>query len=309
MALQIMNTGIANGSRKEINGKPHIFYDGYWIRYYPPPDETLSAKRDLLLVLTRRTFHHTEPGINTPGNRVETARQAYESERAPERKRVNAAMLAGALFNRATDLFTSIVDLEERGIRIDTDNELMTQCSECFQEALELGKQVRHSSGHEGIDELWGEPLKVFTQSIAAYYESRYVKIAQAMAAIDNVADHMVSTFKAIPGFDKAEDGILDYARAARQESEIMKSDPDFFYSWPEFVTLAARIKQYEPSINSDKTNLEEVHGWGKRILSEGVDLISYMAGVRVPMPKSTRQYLDRLEQFSSATKKPHSEH
>ena len=231
MALQNMNLGIANGSRKEINGKPHIFYDGYWIRYYPPPEETLSAKRDLLLVLTRRTFHHTEPGINTPGNRVEIARQAYESELAPERKRVNAAMLAGALFNRATDLFTSIVDLEERGIRIDTDNELMTQCSECFQEALELGKQVRHSSGHEGIDELWGEPLKVFTQSIAAYYESRYVKIAQAMQAIDDVADHMVSTFKAIPGFDEAEDGILDYARAARQESEIMKSDPDFFYS------------------------------------------------------------------------------
>ena len=255
-----------------------------------------------------RDSHHTEPGINTPGNRVETARQAYESERAPERKRVNAAMLAGALFNRATDLFTSIVDLEERGIRIDTDNELMTQCSECFQEALELGKQVRHSSGHEGIDELWGEPLKVFTQSIAAYYESRYVKIAQAMQAIDDVADHMVSTFKAIPGFDEAENGILDYARAARQESEIMKSDPDFFYSWPEFVTLAARIKHFEPTINSDKTNLEEVHGWGKRLLSEGVDLISYMAGVRVPMPKSTREYLDKLEQFSSTTKKPHSE-
>ena len=308
MALQNMNLGIANGSRKEINSKPHIFYDGYWIRYYPPPEETLSAKRDLLLVLTRRTFHHTEPGINTPGNRVEIARQAYESERAPERKRVNAAMLAGALFNRATDLFTSIVDLEERGIRIDTDNELMTQCSECFQEALELGKQVRHSSGHEGIDELWGEPLKVFTQSIAAYYESRYVKIAQAMQAIDDVAEHMVSTFKAIPGFDEAENGILDYARAARQESEIMKSDPDFFYSWPEFVTLAARIKHYEPSINSGKANLEEVHGWGKRLLSEGVDLISYMAGVRVPMPKSTREYLDKLEQFSSTTKKPHSE-
>ena len=304
-----MNLGIANGSRKEINGKPHIFYDGYWIRYYPPPEETLSAKRDLLLVLTRRTFHHTEPGINTPGNRVETARQAYESERSPERKRVNAAMLAGALFNRATDLFTSIVDLEERGIHVDTDNELMTQCSECFQEALELGKQVRHSSGHEGIDELWGEPLKVFTQPIAAYYESRYVKIAQAMEAIDEVADHMVSTFKAIPGFDKTAGSILDYARAARQESEIMKSDPDFFYSWPEFVTLAARIKHYEPTINSDKTNLEEVHGWAKRLLSEGVDLISYMAGVRVPMPKSTREYLEKLEQCSNATKQLHSEH
>ena len=85
-----------------------------------------------------------------------------------------------------------------------------------------------------------------------------------------------------------------------------MKSDPDFFYSWPEFVTLAARLKQYEPSIDSDKTNLEEVHDWGKRLLSEGADLISYMAGVRVPMPKSTRQYLDKLENFSKAAKKPH---
>ena len=128
------------------------------------------------------------------------------------------------------------------------------------------------------------------------------------MKAIDNVADHMVSTFKAIPGFDKTEDSILDYARAARQESEIMKSDPDFFYSWPEFVTLEARIKQYEPSIDSDKISLEEVVGWGKRLLSEGADLISYMAGVRVPMPKSTRQYLDKLEQFSNATEKLHSE-
>ena len=86
------------------------------------------------------------------------------------------------------------------------------------------------------------------------------------MAVSDNVDNHMVSTFKAIPGFDKAEDCIFDYARVARQESEIMKIDPDFFYSWPEVVTLAARIKQYEPSINSDRTNLEDVHGWGKRI-------------------------------------------
>ena len=120
-----MNTSINNGSRKDINSRPHIYYDGYWIRYYAPPAETLSAKRDLLLMLTRRTFHHTEPGINTPGNKVETARSSYESERNPACKRVNAAMLAGALFNRATDIFTSIVSLESKGIEVSTDNELM----------------------------------------------------------------------------------------------------------------------------------------------------------------------------------------
>ena len=64
----------------------------------------------------------------------------------PERKRVNAAMLAGALFNRATDLFTSIVDLGEQGIKVSENNELMRECSECFQEALNLGQQVKHIS-------------------------------------------------------------------------------------------------------------------------------------------------------------------
>jgi len=43
-----MNDRIENRSRKEVNGKPRIYYDGYWIRYYAPPAETLSAKKELL---------------------------------------------------------------------------------------------------------------------------------------------------------------------------------------------------------------------------------------------------------------------
>jgi len=72
-------------------------------------------------------------------------------------------MLAGALFNRATDVFTAIVELEEKGVMISSENELMRTCGECFAEALELGKQVKHHSGEEGIDELWGEPSRAFT--------------------------------------------------------------------------------------------------------------------------------------------------
>ena len=75
-----MSASIENGSRKDISGRPHIFYDGYWICYYAPPPETLSAKRDLLMMLTRRTFHHTEPGINTPGSKTESARERFNAE-------------------------------------------------------------------------------------------------------------------------------------------------------------------------------------------------------------------------------------
>jgi hypothetical protein len=145
-----------NGTRRELYGVTRIFYEGYWVRCYAPPAENLEEKKKLIMRLTRRAFHHTEEGINTPGSCLEQARAAYEAESDPARKRVNAAMLAGALFNRATDIFTSIVDLERHGIAIGPDNELMKQCGDCFQEALELGKEVRHYSGEEGVDELWG---------------------------------------------------------------------------------------------------------------------------------------------------------
>jgi hypothetical protein len=294
-----MNTSIDNGSRKNINSRPHIYYDGYWIRYYAPPAETLSAKRDLLLMLTRRTFHHTEPGINTPGNKVETARASYEAEQNPARKRVNAAMLAGALFNRATDIFTSIVSLESKSIDVSTDNELMRECSACFEEALELGKQVRHPSGHEGIDELWGEPFKVFTRSIASYYESRYVKISQTMKAIDEITGRIVKVYGEMPSFHGIGATVLQFARAGRVECEMMKSDPDFFSNWPEFVTLKEQIKAFQPTPPADlgALALAQLHR-GCGLLSDGADLISYMAGVRVPMPKSKRDYLDALEDF-----------
>ena len=294
-----MSANIHNGSRKDINGRPHIYYDGYWILYYAPPEETLAAKRDLLLSLTRRTFHHTEPGINTPGHKAEAARASYEAEQDPARKRVNAAMLAGALFNRATDIFTSIVDLESQGIEVNQDNELMRECSECFSEALELGKQVRHPSGHEGIDELWGEPFNVFTHTIANYYASRYIKISQTMKAIDDIAERIEAVYERMPSFAGVGHIVREFAKAARVECEMMKSDPDFFVNWPEFVAIKEQLKAFHPAPPAGISALARVQlQRGCRLLSDGTDLISYMAGVRVPMPKSKREFLENLNDF-----------
>ena len=156
-----MNKTPENGTQQNFDGKECIYYDGYWIRCYPAPEATLANKKRLIDSLTRRAFHHTEAGINTPGERLEEARLAYEQEVDPARKRVNGAMLAGALFNRATDIFTAIVILESKGVKVSRSNELMKQCSNCFKEALELGEQVKHYSGHEGIDEIWGDRKSV----------------------------------------------------------------------------------------------------------------------------------------------------
>ena len=62
-------------------------YDGYWIKTYPVPADTLEAKKKLIEALTRRLFNHTEHGLNIPGTRLSEARESYQSETDPARKK------------------------------------------------------------------------------------------------------------------------------------------------------------------------------------------------------------------------------
>jgi hypothetical protein len=288
-----------NGTVEEINEVPHIYYDGYWIRYYKPPAETLAEKKRLIDALTKRTFHHTEAGINTPGDKLEFTRNAYEQETDPRRKRVNAAMLAGALFNRATDIFTTIVDLEQRGIKITRDNALMKQCSVCFTEALELSENVLHHSGEEGVDELWGEPVKVFTMPIADYYTSRYRKIAQAMKEIDCIGDALKQTLSIHPCFDEVLPLIDDFIDVAKRECEILRTDPSYYQVWPEFVADGEILLEFMAVIpRGASIELERHIKRGTNLLRNGKNLITWIANVRVPMPVSTNSFLAKCEKY-----------
>jgi hypothetical protein len=287
-----------NGSRQFTDGTEYIFYDGYWIRYYPPLEDTLSNRKRLIDSLTRRAFHHTEAGINTPGRSLDQARDAYEKETDPHRKRVNAAMLAGSLFNRATDLFTSIVDLAELGVKVSRDNELMRECSACFVEALSLGQQVKHHSGCEGIDEIWGEPFKAFTIPIDQFYESRFLKIAQSMRDIDLISKFIVENFCQAEPFIELAPLIVEYAIAAKKVGETMKKDDEIFVVWPDFVALGEEIEEYKPD-----TNPTQEYYNIQALIDEGRQLIRYIAGARVPMPLSSQIYFDKCQ--SIIGKKP----
>jgi len=130
----------ANGTRRDIDGRPRTYYDGYWIKYHKPPTDNLEAKKQLIRALTRRLFNHVEHGLNVPGNRLDEVRRTYERETDPERRRVADAMLAGALFNRAADIFTKVVELQEVGVEITSNDALIHQCGKCLQEAPELGR-------------------------------------------------------------------------------------------------------------------------------------------------------------------------
>lgn len=289
----------ANGTIHCEGGESRIFYDGYWVRYYTPPDDTPAAKRALLISLARRVFHHTEPGINTPGEKLALARAAWEAEMRPARKRVNAAMLAGALFNRAIDILTVVSELANDGVAVATGNPVLSECEACLREAAEFGKMVKHYSGEEGIDELWGEPLKAFLMPMAEYYQSRYAKVAKSMHNLDTIAARMLDVFVTIPEFEGVESFIRELAAAARAETEMFRTDPMIFSVWPRFVEAAEAIDDFRPRLPAQLDAAARFRFRNARwLLRRGKEILTYVAGARVPMPKTTREYLEKCEAF-----------
>lgn len=300
-----MSETIANGTRCEIDGRVCVYYDGYWIKCYEPPADSLDAKKRLIEALTRRLFNHVEHGINIPGLRLEEARQAYQRESDPEHKRVNGAMLAGALFNRAADIFTKVVELQAVGVVIEPDDALLRECGQCLLEALELGRMVRHRGGDEGIDELWGEPFKAFSIPVEDFYESRYIKIAQTMQEIDRIGAGLIDALGATGVFPGIEARMAEFTRAARLKCETLRTDPGIFEVWPAFVVAAERLCRLEPDLppRPDPAQLGAAKG-GRRLLRDGVTLVTHIARARVPMPKSTRDLLARCHRFHAASER-----
>lgn len=296
-----MNEITENGCTKEIDGVEKVYYDGYWIKCYKPPKNSLSAKKKLIESLTRRLFIHMEHGINIPGRLLDKVRADYEAEEDQKKKRVKGAMLAGALFNRAADIFTQLVELEAVGVTITTDNDLMHTCGECLREALEYGKLVKHRNGDEGIDELWGEPFKAFIMSLDDFYASRYLKISMTMKNIDQVASYMVDSIEGDPRFKGLDQIINEFASVAKRKCETLRTDDGIFDVWSDFVVAGEEITDFIPhktGYRSNGTQIDIIDG--KQLLAAGVRLISFITRARTPIPKSTQSYLIESKRYKS---------
>jgi len=297
---------IAEGSKRAIDGIWRVFYGGYWIKAYEAPADTLMAKKRLIEALTRRLFNHVEHGLNIPGVRMEEARRAYQAEADPAKRRVKGAMLAGALFNRAADVFTKAVELQAVGVEIAPDNALVRQCGEHLQEALTLGRMVLHSSGEEGIDELWGEPFKAFVFPIEDFYRSRYLKIAMTFRDIDRITDELCLNIATGEMFQGVEPLLRAFCQVAKVKCETLHTDLDIFDVWAEFVTASERLGAFEPCLPQRASLADRDRAaHGRRLLVAGKDLIFHITRARVPMPKSTAALIERLRRFAESGQRP----
>ncbi len=294
-----MESAIPFGRKQVIDGRLRVYYYGYWIKAYEVPADTLLAKKRLIEALTRRLFNHVEHGLNVPGVRLDEARRAFEAEDDPQRRRVKGAMLAGCLFNRAADIFTKLVEVQALGITIAPDNALMRECGEHLQEALALGRLVFHRSGEEGLDELWGEPFKAFAFPIEDFYNSRYIKIAQSMQAIDGVRDELIATFAHVTAFEGVDPLLRAFAEAAKIKCETLRTDVDIFEVWTSLVVSAEKLVAFRPLLATDaSTAAHQQAAAGAQLLADGKDLTLYMTRARVPMPKSVQEFVDRCRRL-----------
>jgi len=294
-----MNAETVNGTVKTIDDKPCVYYDGYWVRWYEIKSDDFASKKKLIDQLTKRVFHHAEPGINTPGHRLTQIRRIHETETDPARKRVKGAMLAGALLNRGADILTAIVDLQEAGVAIEPGHPLLKECGTCFMEALELGKNIKLSSGGEGLDELWGEPFKVFSMPMEQFYESRYIKVAQAKSEIDKITETLTGIVSKHPELIDLNPKIIELGESSKLACETIRTDPVIFDVWPRYV--AAREALEENVVNYMREHESENGSIQKKIIhlvNEGSKLLISMAIVRVPIPESTIEFLKKCERF-----------
>ncbi len=294
-----MNSEIGNGTTREIEGKSCVYYDGYWIRSYHLNKDSFADKKQMIDLLTRRVFHHVEQGINTPSNRLDEIRGIYDAEDDPARKRVKGAMLAGSLLNRGRHILTVIVELEEAGVKIESTNELLHECGSCFMEALELGKNIKLADGGEGIDELWGEPFRVFTMPIKEFFKTRYIKIAQTMSEIDRVNEAARSVICQFTEFDHIKVKLTELTEMTKLACETIRTDPVIFDVWPRYI--AAKEKYENCMLNLSINNNETGYPLSLdayRLVKEAGMLLVKLATLRVPIPNSVKDFSQRCEDF-----------
>ncbi len=229
-----MEAELAQGTERVINGQRRVFYDGYWIRALRRAERSLARQEAADRGHDARGCSSTPSRASTSRARALTtpARLTKPKPTSPK-KRVKGAMLAGALFNRAADIFTKLVELEAQGIRIQSDNPLMRKCGQHLQEALGAGQDRRCTAAAKKASTSCGASRSRPSPTRSRkFYESRYIKIALTMRGIDEIAEALYETIgraAAVPGIEPV---IWSFAKAAKINCETLRDDADIFEVW-----------------------------------------------------------------------------
>ena len=164
------------------------------------------------------------------------------------------------------------------------------------------GKNIKLIHGDDNVNdvnELWGEPFRVFSLPIEEYYQSRYIKIAQTMAEIDLVTEEILNLIKLSPLFSDAKDKVVELSVASKLACETLRSDPVIFEIWPRYVIAREAVDDYTIDLASVKeTEMRIKYKEGYELIKEGGSLVTVLSSLRVPIPDSVKNYVKKCEEY-----------
>jgi hypothetical protein len=120
------------------------------------------------------------------------------------------------------------------------------------------------------------------------------------MRGIDEIAEALFETFNAQPLFPGIDGVIWSFARAAKINCETLRDDPDIFDVWSDFVVAGEKLCSYGPESGTTAAETLLLER-GQRLLVNARDLVLAITLARVPMPKSTRTFIDRSRTYRQA--------
>jgi hypothetical protein len=102
--------------------------------------------------------------------------------------------------------------------------------------------------------------------------------------------------------FEGLAPAIVAFAAAAKLKCQTLQTDPTIFEAWSDFVTAGERLLAFQP-LGSQRPSIDErlKLSQGLQLIVAGKELVTHVTRARVPMPKSTREYLERVEHYRAA--------
>jgi hypothetical protein len=97
---------------------------------------------------------------------------------------------------------------------------------------------------------------------------------------------------------------VDEVVRCASQKAEILQTDDAIFSVWPAFVVAGEKLLAFRPRVQPNQSPAYEwLQEEGLRLISQGFAIISDIVRARTPMPKTTREYIEKLDRYAERIK------
>ena len=126
------------------------------------------------------------------------------------------------------------------------------------------------------------------------------------MRDIDKIAAAMIHAFTSNGIFAGVEPLVHAYTEAAREKCETLRTDPAIFDIWPAFVVAGEQMNRFAPRLPARPVRSQVRNAdTGLELMRAGTDLLIYITRARVPMPKSTREFVEKCNAFADRWAEP----